>query len=75
LTAALDLGVTAIDTSFNYRGFTAHQTLGSYGHRLLSRFHLSTKVGYFPAPTGVAHSPGDRRMPPPSGGGGIRIPA
>ncbi|SEK66125.1 aldo/keto reductase [Streptacidiphilus jiangxiensis] len=51
----MDLGVTAIDTSFNYRGFTAHQTLGTYG-RLLDRFHLSTKVGYFPAPTGPVHS-------------------
>ncbi|MFD7639790.1 aldo/keto reductase [Kitasatospora sp. NPDC059795] len=63
LTAALNLGVTAIDTAFNYRGFTSHATLAGLGDDLLSRFTLSTKVGYFPGPGGTHHSldPGDLR--------------
>ncbi|WP_404868469.1 aldo/keto reductase [Kitasatospora griseola] len=52
----MDLGVTAIDTAFNYRGFTSHATLAGLGSDLLSRFTLSTKVGYFPGPGGARHS-------------------
>ncbi|MCT2589806.1 aldo/keto reductase [Streptomyces sp. N2-109] len=53
LTAALDLGVRAIDTAFNYHGFTAHQRLAKVAGDLLPRLTLSTKVGYFPGPDGA----------------------
>ncbi|MGW7457788.1 aldo/keto reductase [Streptomyces sp. NPDC054797] len=49
LSDALDLGLTALDTSFNYRGFTAHATLADVIGDLLPRFTISTKVGFFPA--------------------------
>ncbi|MFI9785485.1 aldo/keto reductase [Kitasatospora sp. NPDC051984] len=52
----MDLGITAIDTAFNYRGFTSHVTLAGLGGDLLSRFTLSTKVGYFPAAGSARHS-------------------
>lgn len=60
----MDLGVTAIDTAFNYRGFTSHATLAGLGDDLLSRFTLSTKVGYIPGPDGTRHSldPDDLRV-------------
>jgi aryl-alcohol dehydrogenase-like predicted oxidoreductase len=54
LTAALDLGVTAIDTAFNYHGFTAHQTLTRVAGDLLPRLMISTKVGFFPTRDGRA---------------------
>ncbi|MGK4579640.1 aldo/keto reductase [Kitasatospora sp. HPMI-4] len=56
LTSALDLGISAIDTSFNYRGFTAHSTLADIGGDLLPHFTVSTKVGYFPGPGRAEHS-------------------
>ncbi|GAB2990143.1 hypothetical protein GCM10023080_064940 [Streptomyces pseudoechinosporeus] len=56
LTGALDLGVTAIDTSTNYLGFRSHQTLAHMANDLLPKFTLSTKVGYFPGPNRVEHS-------------------
>jgi pyridoxine 4-dehydrogenase len=56
LTGALDLGVTAIDTSANYFGFRSHQILARTAGDLLPRFTVSTKVGYFPGPTGAEHS-------------------
>ncbi|MFC9328615.1 aldo/keto reductase [Kitasatospora sp. NPDC057015] len=56
LTSALDLGITSLDTSFNYRGFTSHTTLTTVGGDLLPRFAVSTKVGYFPVPGGAEHS-------------------
>ncbi|MEU5048652.1 aldo/keto reductase [Streptomyces sp. NPDC021096] len=56
LTGALDLGITAIDTSFNYRGFTAHTTLADVAGDLLPRFTLSTKVGFFPTAGRAEHS-------------------
>ncbi|MEV8455626.1 aldo/keto reductase [Streptomyces sp. NPDC052097] len=56
LTDSLDLGVTAIDTSFNYRGFTAHATLADVASDLLPRFVLSTKVGTFPSTGRPEHS-------------------
>lgn len=48
LTAALDLGVTALDTSTNYLGFHSHRVLAQASGDLLPKFTLSTKVGYFP---------------------------
>ncbi|MFF8906322.1 aldo/keto reductase [Streptomyces olivaceoviridis] len=56
LTGALDLGVTALDTSTNYLGFRSHQVLAHTAGDLLPRFTVSTKVGYFPGPGGVEHS-------------------
>ncbi|GGX36849.1 aldo/keto reductase [Streptomyces noursei] len=53
---ALDLGVDAIDTSFNYHGFSAHTALAAAGRDLLSRFRLTTKVGFFPAVGQAEHS-------------------
>ncbi|MDT3395630.1 aldo/keto reductase [Streptomyces sp. B1866] len=55
LAAALDLGIEAIDTAFNYQEFTAHQTLARFVD-LLAEFRVSTKVGYFPGPSGAIHS-------------------
>ncbi|WP_232794848.1 aldo/keto reductase [Kitasatospora sp. NRRL B-11411] len=52
----MDCGVTALDTAFNYRGFTSHATLAGFGRDLLARFTVSTKVGYFPAAGGTRHS-------------------
>ncbi|MGY5136221.1 aldo/keto reductase [Streptomyces nigrescens] len=54
LTAALDLGITRIDTSFNYRDFTSHSALSRFGSGLLDRCSLSTKVGFFPRHDGTA---------------------
>ncbi|MDX3132417.1 aldo/keto reductase [Streptomyces europaeiscabiei] len=56
LTEALDLGVTALDTSSNYFGFRSHQVLARAAGDLLPKFTVSTKVGYFPEPDGVEHS-------------------
>ncbi|MFF7172254.1 aldo/keto reductase [Streptomyces pseudovenezuelae] len=56
LTGALDLGVTALDTSTNYLGFRSHQILARTAGDLLPKFTLSTKVGYFPGPGGAEHS-------------------
>jgi aryl-alcohol dehydrogenase-like predicted oxidoreductase len=56
LTGALDLGIHGIDTSFNYLGFRAHETLANVAGDVLSRFRISTKVGYFPADGRSEHS-------------------
>ncbi|MGW4439139.1 aldo/keto reductase [Streptomyces sp. NPDC004596] len=56
LTGALDLGVTALDTSTNYLDFRSHQKLARTARDLLPKFMLSTKVGYFPGPDGTEHS-------------------
>ncbi|MFE1770249.1 aldo/keto reductase [Streptomyces sp. NPDC059008] len=56
LTGALDLGVTALDTSANYLGFRSHQALAQAAGDLLPKFTLSTKVGYFPGPDRAEHS-------------------
>ncbi|MET9549947.1 aldo/keto reductase [Streptomyces sp. NPDC006627] len=56
LTGALDLGVTALDTSANYLGFRSHEVLARTAGDLLPKFTLSTKVGYFPGVGGVEHS-------------------
>ncbi|GGW62002.1 hypothetical protein GCM10010503_44010 [Streptomyces lucensis JCM 4490] len=56
LTGALDLGVTALDTSTNYLGFRSHQVLARTAGDLLPKFTVSTKVGYFPGSDGAEHS-------------------
>ncbi|MEU5738563.1 aldo/keto reductase [Streptomyces tendae] len=56
LTGALDLGVTAIDTSANYLGFRSHEVLARTAGDLLPKFTLSTKVGYYPGVGRVEHS-------------------
>ncbi len=58
----MNLGVTAIDTSTNYLGFRSHEVLARTAGDLLSKFRLSTKVGYFPAPDGTEHSLDPRRL-------------
>ncbi|MET7936890.1 aldo/keto reductase [Streptomyces sp. NPDC005322] len=56
LTGALDLGVTALDTSSNYLGFRSHELLARVAGDLLPKFTLSTKVGYFPSADRAEHS-------------------
>ncbi|MEV6955331.1 aldo/keto reductase [Streptomyces sp. NPDC051183] len=56
LTAALDLGVTALDTAAPYFGFRSHTVLAETAADLLPRFTLSTKVGFFPGAGGAEHS-------------------
>ncbi|MFE2726478.1 aldo/keto reductase [Kitasatospora sp. NPDC059327] len=48
LAAALDLGVTALDTAANYQHHQAHRVLADQAGPLLRRFDLTTKIGYFP---------------------------
>nr|WP_145488020.1 MULTISPECIES: aldo/keto reductase [Streptomyces] len=62
LTGALDLGVTALDTSSNYLGFRSHQILARTAGDLLPKFTVSTKVGYFPGPDGAEHSLAPMRL-------------
>ncbi|MFZ3560818.1 aldo/keto reductase [Streptomyces sp. BH055] len=62
LTAAADLGVTAIDTSTNYLGFHSHKVLADVAGDLLPKFMVSTKVGYFPAGNGTEHSLAPARL-------------
>ncbi|MFF9058496.1 aldo/keto reductase [Streptomyces sp. NPDC014882] len=62
LTGALDLGVTAIDTSTNYLGFLSHETLARTAGDLLPSFTVSTKVGYFPSPGRAKHSLAPSRL-------------
>ncbi|MBS2533318.1 aldo/keto reductase [Catenulispora sp. NF23] len=47
LTAALEAGVTALDTAFSYQDFDAHQQLADAAGELLSRFDITTKIGFF----------------------------
>ncbi|WP_255622853.1 aldo/keto reductase [Pseudonocardia sp. DSM 110487] len=55
LDAALTCGVRAIDTAFNYDGFGSHRRLRRL--ELIDEFSVSTKVGFFPSPSGgVEHS-------------------
>lgn len=51
----MTLGVTNLDTAYNYRGFTSHRTLASTASDLLSEFTISTKVGFFPSSRGHEH--------------------
>lgn len=50
---ALTAGVRALDTAYNYRGFSSHRTLAARAEDLLGEFDLSTKVGFFPGPAGA----------------------
>ncbi|MET9839019.1 MULTISPECIES: aldo/keto reductase [Streptomyces] len=56
LTAALGLGVTALDTAAPYFGFHSHLALAETAADLLPKFTLSTKVGFFPSAGGAEHS-------------------
>ncbi|MFF4429782.1 aldo/keto reductase [Streptomyces sp. NPDC001513] len=56
LTAALDLGVTALDTAAPYLGFRSHTVLSETVADLLPKFTLSTKVGFFPGAGEAEHS-------------------
>ncbi|MCX4691803.1 aldo/keto reductase [Streptomyces sp. NBC_01408] len=56
LTAALDLGVTSLDTAAAYLGFRSHAVLAETAADLLPKFALSTKVGFFPGAGGAEHS-------------------
>jgi aryl-alcohol dehydrogenase-like predicted oxidoreductase len=58
----LDLGVIALDTSTNYLGFRSHEVLARVAGDLLPKFHLSTKVGYFPGSSGAGHSLDPERL-------------
>ncbi|WP_404959535.1 aldo/keto reductase [Streptomyces sp. 147326] len=64
LTAALDLGVTALDTAAPYLGFRSHAVLAETAADLLPKFTLSTKVGFFQSAGGTEHSldPGRLRL-------------
>lgn len=44
----MELGVTDLDTAFNYHRFDSHRTLVAIADDLLPAFTISTKVGYFP---------------------------
>ncbi|WP_250402334.1 aldo/keto reductase [Streptomyces cellostaticus] len=59
---ALDLGVTVLDTSTNYLHFRSHEVLARVAGDLLPKFHLSTKVGYFPGISGAEHSLAPERL-------------
>ncbi len=59
---ALDLGITALDTSTNYLRFRSHEVLARVAGDLLPKFHLSTKVGYFPGSSGAEHSLAPERL-------------
>ena len=48
LEAALDLGIAALDTAYNYQHFDGHRALAIAAGELLDRFEISTKVGFFP---------------------------
>ncbi|MER6086805.1 aldo/keto reductase [Streptomyces bluensis] len=52
----MDLGITGIDTAFNYHGFASHATLREVGRDLLHRFTISTKVGFFSGRGAAEHS-------------------
>ena len=50
---ALSRGVLALDTAYNYRGFSSHRVLAAAAADLLCEFAISTKVGFFPGPNGA----------------------
>ena len=62
LEQALQLGVTAIDTAYNYFSFKSHQTLARIAGDLLPLFTISTKLGFFPISDGTQHSLGPKRL-------------
>lgn len=59
---ALQLGVTALDTAYNYFGFKSHQTLARIVGDLLPLFTISTKLGFFPVCDGTEHSLDPKRL-------------
>lgn len=59
---ALQLGVKALDTAYNYFGFTSHRSLARRAGDLLSSFSISTKVGFFPVRDHTEHSLEPRRL-------------
>ncbi|MBT2396255.1 aldo/keto reductase [Streptomyces sp. ISL-100] len=44
----LEVGITAVDTAYNYGRYEGHRALVDEAGELLDRFEVSTKVGYFP---------------------------
>lgn len=54
LKAALDSGVTEIDTAFNYAGFKAHSLLAEIDSSVTRRLAITTKVGFFADRHGLA---------------------
>jgi pyridoxine 4-dehydrogenase len=55
LETALNLGMSDLDTAYNYRGFTSHRRLASTAGNLVGEFTISTKVGFFPSGRGTEH--------------------
>lgn len=53
---ALSLGITDLDTAFNYQAFDGHRELVVAAGELIHEFTISTKVGYFPVGNGNYHS-------------------
>jgi pyridoxine 4-dehydrogenase len=62
LESALNLGIRAIDTSYNYQGFASHRMLAATAHDLLPEFSISTKVGFFPGTSKAEHSLAPARL-------------
>lgn len=62
LEEALQLGVTALDTAYNYFDFKSHQTLARIAGDLLPLFTISTKLGFFPVGDNVEHSLDPKRL-------------
>ncbi|MBF9071883.1 aldo/keto reductase [Streptacidiphilus fuscans] len=56
LEGALNLGIRALDTSFNYLDFASHRTLAQVAGDLLPQFTISTKIGFFPRDKQAHHS-------------------
>ncbi|HWR49332.1 MAG TPA: hypothetical protein VN327_17240, partial [Pseudonocardiaceae bacterium] len=52
----------ALDTGYNYLGFTSHRTLARTAGDLLPEFMISTKVGFFPGSARAEHSLDPRRL-------------
>ncbi|MGW1998349.1 aldo/keto reductase [Embleya sp. NPDC001921] len=59
---ALDLGIDAIDTAYNYADFTSHTRLANTVRDLLPRLTVSTKVGFFPTSGHAEHSLDPHRL-------------
>ncbi|WP_090007322.1 aldo/keto reductase [Lentzea albidocapillata] len=56
LERALTLGVTDVDTAFNYQAFDGHRALAQAAGDLIHEFAISTKVGFFRAGGVSRHS-------------------
>ncbi|GLZ28092.1 hypothetical protein Lesp02_02820 [Lentzea sp. NBRC 105346] len=53
---ALTLGITDVDTAFNYQAFEGHRALAKAAGDLIHEFAVSTKVGFFPVGNRNYHS-------------------